>query len=133
MLQQMPEMIASQLGVSELWRAVCSVVGKYVSHSYLCRVTILPVGLVLFGEIGGEGFFSASAITCAAASADLVLSVENDPDGFAASTFAEVEAGAFCSTRHSSLIRLIARSVTELLASDGFGYKAAAFDLAPKT
>jgi hypothetical protein len=49
------------------------------------RPSILPIGLVLSGDIVGEGLFSRSAIVCAATSADFKCFVENDPDGFTAS------------------------------------------------
>src|SRR4029079_10962178 len=98
-------MIADQLGVNERRRLLRAIEGQNVSHGYLCRVTTEPVWLVLFADVVGEGFFSACAIISAAASADFVFSVEDNVDGFAATSFAKVEAGTFGFSRHIALMR----------------------------
>src|SRR5262249_33514422 len=103
---------ANQFWVGELRCAVGPVISKHISCSYLCRVTILPIWLVLLSDVVGEGFFSPSAIICAAASADLVFSVEDDPHGLASPALAEVQTGSFGFTRHLSLICLMASNVT---------------------
>jgi hypothetical protein len=91
--------------MNERRRLLSSIECENVGHGYLCRVTTEPVWLVLSADVVGEGFLSACAIISAAASADFVFSVENDVDGFTATSFAKVEAGPFGFSRHIALMR----------------------------
>jgi hypothetical protein len=73
---------------------------------------------VLPGDILGETTFGSAKIACRAARALLVASVPDDVDGrvrdaaiVVVSRASEIEAGAFASSRHNSLIRLMYASV----------------------
>jgi hypothetical protein len=104
-LEQRREVITHQLGMNERWSLLRAVERQNVSYGYLCRVTTEPVGPVFFSDVVGEGFLSACPTISAAASADFVFSVENDVDGFTATSFAKVETGTFGFSRHIALIR----------------------------
>jgi hypothetical protein len=70
-------------------------------------------GLVFLGDVARERSLSACKVAFAAACANLVVSVADDPDGVASGPLSEIEAGSFGAARHRSIIPLRSDSVTK--------------------
>ncbi|MGQ3671840.1 hypothetical protein ACT6QG_05530 [Xanthobacter sp. TB0136] len=85
------------------------IIGQHVSDDQAIWTTVAD-WLVFFSDVLREGFLSALDLTFTAASAAFARSVADKPDSL---FWVEIEPWPFGSTRHFSLISLMARGVTK--------------------